>query len=126
MKFKITVMTQFNLLPKDLENYDPKISYEVEVSGLNTVADFCSKLTEVIGLRNYKCEAEFYRKWFNEGKKLERDVRIEQGETVYAVITIKKKDLNEVDCDVYKKFISFVDKTVDKVCHDIFKPPPET
>ena len=79
----------------------------------------------MIGLRNYKCEAEFYRKWFNEGEKLKRDERVEQGATLYAVITIKKKDLNEVDCDVYKKFRSEFDKNVDKICHDIFKPTPK-
>ena len=114
-------MTQFYLLTKDLNKFDPKKSYEVEVSGFNTVANFHSKLVEMIGLKNYKCEAEFYSKWFNEGEKLERDERIEQGATLYAVITIKKKYLNEVDCDVHKKFISFVDKTVDKVV-DITKP----
>ena len=72
-----------------------------------------------------KCEAEFYRKWFNEGEILKRDERIEHGATVYAVITMKKKDLNEVDCDVYKKFRSEFDKNVDKICHDIFKPTPK-
>ena len=118
-------MAQFNLLPKDLDKFDPKMSYEVEVSGSNTVADFRSKLNEMIGLRNYKCEVEFYRKWFNGDEKLERDERIEHGATVYAVVTIKKKDLNEVDCDVYKKFRSEFDKNVDKICHDIFKPTPK-
>ena len=59
MKFIITVMTIFKFDPKDLENYDPKMSYVVEVSGSNTVADFRSKLVEMIDLINYECAAEF-------------------------------------------------------------------
>ena len=85
-------MTIFKFDPKDLENYDPKMSYVVEVSGSNTVADFRSKLTEMIGLRNYYCAAEFYRNWFDDREKLECDERIENGATVYAEVTITKKE----------------------------------
>ena len=84
-------MTQFQLVQDDLDKFDPKTDYEVEVSGSNTVADFHSKLTEIISLRNSYCVAEYYRKWFDVGEKLEWDERIEDGAVVYAVIKITKE-----------------------------------
>ena len=96
MKFVITVMTIFQL-QKELENYDPKMSYVVEVSGSNTVANFRSKLINMIALShfdliNYDIAAEFYRKWFEDGEKLGCDEKIEHGATVYAVVKVTKKE----------------------------------
>ena len=88
-------MTIFQL-PKDLQNYEPEMSYVVEVFGSTTVADFRSKLIEMIALSHfdmisYDLAAEFYRKWFDDGEKLECDERIEHGSTVYVVVKITKK-----------------------------------
>ena len=114
MKFVITVMTIFQL-PKELENYDPKMSYVVEVSGSNTVADFRSKLihklqVDDINLIDYGLAVEFYRKWFEDGEKLGCDEKIEHGATVYAVIKIIKGE-------------STYDK-IQKIVDEILNAPP--
>ena len=110
-------MTFFQFVPKDLDKYDPKPSYEVEVSGSNTVADFHSKLTAMIDLRNSECEAVFYREGFHVGDKMECDERIEDGATVYAVFTTKKKLKQVVDDMRYKDVKSDFDDMFD----DFFK-----
>ena len=120
MKFKITVMTFFQFVPKDVDKWDPKSSFEVEVSGSNFVADFHTKLTKMIDLRNSECSAEFYRGGFNVGKKLECDEKIEDGETVYAVITTKKKLKEVVDEIRHKETRDKFDKAFD----DFFKKSP--
>ena len=113
-------MTFFQFVPQDLDKYDPKPFFEVEVSGSNTVADFHSKLTEMIDLRNSECVAEYYRDGFNVGEKLECDERIEDGATVYAVFTTKKKLKEVVDDDVHKGIKSEFNR-FDKMLEDAIR-----
>ena len=106
-------MTFFQFVPKDLDKYDPKPFFEVEVSGSNTVADFHSKLTEMNDLRDSDFVAEYYRDGFNVGEKLKCDEKIEDGATVYVVFTTKKK-LKEVEYDTrYKDVKSEFDDMFD-------------
>ena len=48
-------------ISNDLDEYDPKPSFDVEVRDSNYVTDFHIKLTEMIDLSGSECFAEFYR-----------------------------------------------------------------
>ena len=50
----------FKYVSNDLDKYDPKLSFDVEVSDSNYVADFHTKLTEMIDFSGSECFAEFY------------------------------------------------------------------
>ena len=50
----------FKYVPNDLDKYDPKPSFDVEVRDSNYVADFHIKLTEMIDLSGSEYYAEFY------------------------------------------------------------------
>ena len=87
--YKIKVNTFFYFFPKDLDQFDPKPSFDVEVYNTNTVADFQTKLFEMVNLSDSDYVAEFYSKGFNVGAKLNAEDKIDDGETVFAVFSSK-------------------------------------
>ena len=95
--YKIKVNTFFYFFPKDLDQFDPKPSFDVEVYNTNTVADFQTKLFEMVNLSDSDYVAEFYSKGFNVGAKLNAEDKIDDGETVFAVITCGRNVQEIVD-----------------------------
>ena len=89
----------FKYVPNDLDRYDRKPPFHVEVRDSNYVADFHIKLTEMIHLSGSECFVEFYREHFFifVGEKLEADDKIEGGATVFAFIKTHKSLKNFAD-----------------------------
>ena len=87
--YKIKVNTFFYIFPKDLDQWDPKTFYDVEVPNSNTVADLQKKMFEMLVLSSPHYFVEFYRKGFNVGAKLNAEDKIDDGETVFAVFSSK-------------------------------------
>ena len=94
--FKVRVYTCFfqrmnTESMKDMRNFSPKSYYDFKVPVLLTVAQLRMTLLKIWNLSCHHYNSEFYRDWFDVSKtdKLNADVIIDDGTTVFAVVYLK-------------------------------------
>ena len=90
MSIQVRVNTCFQLYPEDLRFFTPEPDYDVEIPKWSNVAALRLKLFQTWPISCLRYKVEFYRDWFDEGK-LNGDDNVEDGTTLFAVISLKEQ-----------------------------------